>query len=135
MRQPLIQGKASNSSVDQYIRDGNSSYQLIPQFVHHGIRVVFLGGDRTTISNDVLKRMEPTYPWDYEVRFLPDLKGIHFDTIVAWQRGPRWRGFDQPSEAFNFGFEVRLFTLENQTAVRARTKRNEVRRHLRNHHV
>jgi hypothetical protein len=72
---------------------GGLGCDFLPLFIDHGIRVLVLGGDVAKIRGTVLKGMDPDYPWDDAVLFLPNLKGVHFDTIVNCQPTLRWRGF------------------------------------------
>lgn len=102
-----------------------SGYEHLQLFIDHGIRVLVLGGNRVTIRETHLDSIDPDYPWDDAVRFLPHLKGIHFDNIVDCQTGPRWRGF----HIKQIGPFEKLTTEDLRLIARAFQKAEEV--HLR----
>jgi hypothetical protein len=67
---------------------------LLPMFIDHGIRVMFVTDDQTNragIIEHQLKRLDASYPWDGSVRFVPNFKGIHFDDIITFVHGPKWK--------------------------------------------
>jgi hypothetical protein len=111
------------------MQDGDNGVQLgyerLQMFIDHGIRVLVLGGNRVKIRETHLDSIDPAYPWDDAVRFLPHLKGIHFDNVVDCQPGPRWRGF-QIKQIGNF---EKLTTEDLRLVARAFQKAEEV--HLR----
>jgi hypothetical protein len=70
-----------------------SSYDLLPKFIDHAIRVLVLGEDRATILENYLYKIDKDYPWDDSVIFVSDLKDTNFDNILAAPSEERWRGF------------------------------------------
>jgi hypothetical protein len=70
-----------------------ASYDLIPKFIDHAIRVLVLGVDRTSILENYLHKIDKDYPWDNVVLFLSDLKDTNFDNILEASSEERWQGF------------------------------------------
>lgn len=70
-----------------------ASYDLIPKFIDHAIRVLVLGVDRTSILENHLHKIDKDYPWDNVVLFLSDLKDTNFDNILEASSEERWQGF------------------------------------------
>lgn len=130
VKDPLL-GTTSVVVVNQLSTDSNeiaALCKLIPRFIDHGIRIVFLMEDRTErlrIREQTLTQVSPVYPWDREVRFAPNLKGIHFDHIVRFERGPKWTG----CHIKEIGPEEKLTEEERRLVDRAFPKAQEI--HLR----
>jgi hypothetical protein len=69
-------------------------YQQLPLLIMHGVLLLIVGGDATKIRGTTLPGIDAAYPWDEGVRFVPNLKGVHFDTVVCCHPGRRWQGFE-----------------------------------------
>jgi len=71
-----------------------AGYEHLALFIQHGLRLLFVGATEATgawLREAHFKRLNPDYPWDDSVRFLPHLKGLNFDVVVDCPPGPRWR--------------------------------------------
>jgi hypothetical protein len=104
------------------------AYEHVPAFIDHGIRVLILyaeHADRATILAERLVPLDESYEWDKCVRFLPDLRGPHFDVIVDCPAGSRWRHFSIQE----FGKTEKLCDEEKLLVARAFDKAEEL--HLR----
>ncbi|MGN7985494.1 hypothetical protein [Burkholderia sp. 22313] len=130
VKDPLL-GTTSVVVANELSADSNEMAalcKLIPRFIDHGIRIVFLAEDRAErlrIREQTLMQVSPVYPWDREVRFAPNLKGIHFDHIIRFERGPKWTG----CHIKEIGPEEKLTEEERRLVDRAFPKAQEI--HLR----
>lgn len=98
-KEDLVDGVLAVTKIVVLNHDEDSSdcaragYKSLRSFVDHGVRLLVIGGERVAIRKNFLDSLDPKYPWDDAVRFLPHLQGIHFDNFINGQDGYRWRQF------------------------------------------
>ena len=78
------QGSSSNDPL--------TPYKQLPKFIDHGIFTVVVVNDRAEqlALQEHLTTINPDYPWDAMVRFIPNWVGVHFDIVVTFQPRPKW---------------------------------------------
>jgi hypothetical protein len=111
--------------TDGAVAEACSSYDLLPELIDHAIRVLVLGGDRASILENRLYKIDKDYPWDNAVLFLPDLKDTNFDNILAASSTERWREF----QIQQIGNHEKLTSEEERLVKRAFPKAEQVHLH------